>query len=187
MPKLLEPLLTTTTLIPTTTTLRSTTASTITSTTENLLDYTSTIQSDDTTFYDLVTEEGIISRTRRSIDDMTSVLKPGVCLKGCNIAFWTFSIASMIVNWFGSSGRIGNLLVNYRSVSTEDKSFAQGLSLMMVSLLALIPGPIIFGRIIDSTCLKWTKTCSGNGNCQIYDQSAFRYLVNTVAFCKFKK
>ncbi|XP_037811901.1 solute carrier organic anion transporter family member 74D [Lucilia sericata] len=182
LPKLLEPLLTTTTLIPTTTTLRPTTTNSIVTTTENLLEYSSTLVDDDTTFYNIVTEEGIISRAHRSLDDMTNVLKPGVCLKGCNVAFWTFSIASMIVNWFGSSGRIGNLLVNYRSVSTEDKSFAQGLSLMMVSLFALIPGPIIFGRIIDSTCLKWTKTCSGNGNCQIYDQSAFRYLVNTVAF-----
>ncbi|KAM7352129.1 organic anion transporting polypeptide 33Ea [Cochliomyia hominivorax] len=183
--KLLEPLLTTTTLIPSTTTLRpSTTTTTLSSTIEDISDYPSTYgeSGDDSTFYNVVTEEGLISRTRRSLDEMTNVLKPGVCLKGCNIAFWTFSIASMIVNWFGSSGRIGNLLVNYRSVSTEDKSFAQGLSLMMVSLFALIPGPIIFGRLIDSTCLKWTKTCNGNGNCQIYDQTAFRYLVNTVAF-----
>ena len=173
----------TTTLIPTTTSLRPhftpSTASDI------VADYATTLESDDTSFYNTITEKSdLLTRSRRSIEDMANILKPGVCLKGCNVAFWTFSVASMIVNWFGSSGRIGNLLVNYRSVSTEDKSFAQGLSLMMISLLALIPGPIIFGRIIDSTCLKWTKTCSGNGNCQIYDQASFRYLVNTVAFCK---
>lgn len=115
---------------------------------------------------------------------MVDVLTPGVCLENCNRAFWAFSLTSMIVNWFGSSGRIGNLLVNYRSVSTEDKSFAQGLTLMMISLFSLIPGPIIFGRLIDSTCLVWTKTCSGNGNCQLYDQDRFRYLVNSLAFCK---
>ncbi|TMW53195.1 hypothetical protein DOY81_001738 [Sarcophaga bullata] len=179
LPKLLEPLLVTTTLIPTTTSLRPSP----TAVSDIVPDYATTLESDDTIFYNTVTEKSeLLTRSRRSIEDMPNILKPGVCLKGCNIAFWTFSVASMIVNWFGSSGRIGNLLVNYRSVSTEDKSFAQGLSLMMISLLALIPGPIIFGRIIDSTCLKWTKTCSGNGNCQIYDQAAFRYLVNTVAF-----
>lgn len=42
-------------------------------------------------------------------------------------------------------------LVNYRCVSNQDKSVTQGLILMMVSLFALIPGPIFFGRIIDST------------------------------------
>jgi len=91
----------------------------------------------------------------------------------------------MIVSWFGSSGRVGNVLVNYRAVAHEDKSFAQGLALMMISLLALIPGPIIFGRLIDSTCLVWTKTCNGNGNCQLYDQTRFRYSLNFLSCRKF--
>ncbi|XP_073826986.1 organic anion transporting polypeptide 33Ea [Musca autumnalis] len=126
----------------------------------------------------------VVRRARRSLENLSAdILKPGVCLKGCTKAFWIFTIVSMILNWFGSSGRIGNILVNYRAVATEDKSFAQGLMLMMVSLFGLIPGPIIFGRIIDSTCLKWTKTCTGNGNCQLYDQDAFRLNINTVACC----
>ncbi|XP_017464094.1 PREDICTED: solute carrier organic anion transporter family member 4C1 isoform X2 [Rhagoletis zephyria] len=127
------------------------------------------------------TANNILSRAHRSVDALTEILTPGVCLKGCSVAFYSFTIASMIVNWFGSSGRIGNLLVNYRSVSTQDKSFAQGLSLMMISLFALIPGPIIFGRIIDSTCLVWTETCNGRGNCQLYEQTKFRYYVNILA------
>ncbi|XP_033248926.1 uncharacterized protein LOC117188745, partial [Drosophila miranda] len=57
--------------------------------------------------------------------------------------------------------RVGNVLVNYRAVESGDKSFAQGLALMMISMFTLIPGPIIFGRLIDSTCLVWTKTCNG--------------------------
>ena len=36
----------------------------------------------------------------------------------------------------------------FRCVATKDKSFAQGLSLVLVSLLAFIPGPIIYGAII---------------------------------------
>lgn len=112
---------------------------------------------------------------------LSDILTPGACLKGCETAFWTFALASMTINWFGSSGRIGNILVNYRAVSAEDKSFAQGLGLMMISLFALIPGPIIFGRIIDSACLVWTEQCGRNGNCQLYDQEKFRYMVNLSA------
>ncbi|KAH8293139.1 hypothetical protein KR044_006619 [Drosophila immigrans] len=125
-------------------------------------------------FYD-----DLLSRSKRAISQL--VLEPGVCMKNCNTAFWTFSLTSMIINWIGCSGRIGTILVNYRAVSKEDKSFAQGLALMMVSLFALIPGPIIFGRIIDSTCLVWTKTCNGIGNCQLHDQTKFRYSVNFVS------
>ncbi|KAH8403161.1 hypothetical protein KR222_006204, partial [Zaprionus bogoriensis] len=120
--------------------------------------------------------ESLGSRSKSAVSNL--VLRPGICMEGCSTAFWTFSITSMIVNWFGSSGRIGNVLVNYRSVAPEDKSFAQGLALMMISLFALIPGPIIFGRIIDSTCLVWTQTCNGTGNCQLHDQTRFRYAVN---------
>ncbi|EDX04811.1 GD22119 [Drosophila simulans] len=154
----------------------------------NLLQPTPEPELDTTTYFDeylsgvpLLDDNGdfddhLLSRTRRSTTD--SVIRPGICTKNCNWSFWAFSITSMIVSWFGSSGRVGNVLVNYRAVAHEDKSFAQGLALMMISLLALIPGPIMFGRLIDSTCLVWTKTCNGNGNCQLYDQTRFRYSLN---------
>uniref|UniRef100_A0A182NNV3 Solute carrier organic anion transporter family member n=1 Tax=Anopheles dirus TaxID=7168 RepID=A0A182NNV3_9DIPT len=110
-------------------------------------------------------------------------LVPGACLKGCAMGFYLFSIISSIINCLGASGRIGNLLVNYRCVSKQDKSFTQGLILMMISLFALIPGPIIYGRIIDSTCLVWTEECGKRGNCQLYDQKLFRYYINITALC----
>lgn len=91
---------------------------------------------------------------------------------------------SLLVHWVGSSGRIGNVLVNYRAVSPEDKSFAQGLTLMMLSLFAMIPGPIIFGRVIDSTCLVWNYQCGKRGDCQLYDQEAFRYSINGLSLGK---
>ncbi|XP_053662574.1 solute carrier organic anion transporter family member 74D [Anopheles marshallii] len=113
----------------------------------------------------------------------TAKLIPGACVKGCAMGFYLFSIISSIINCLGASGRIGNLLVNYRCVSKQDKSFTQGLILMMISLFALIPGPIIYGRIIDSTCLVWTEECGKRGNCQLYDQKLFRYYINITALC----
>lgn len=127
-----------------------------------------------------------ITRKRRAAEESEVVwgkLIPGACVKGCAFGFYAFSIVSSIVNCLGSSGRIGNLLVNYRCVSKQDKSVTQGLILMLISLFALIPGPIMFGRIIDATCLVWTEQCSGRrGNCQLYDQRKFRYYINGTAF-----
>uniref|UniRef100_A0A2M3YXJ7 Solute carrier organic anion transporter family member n=2 Tax=Anopheles braziliensis TaxID=58242 RepID=A0A2M3YXJ7_9DIPT len=110
-------------------------------------------------------------------------LVPGACIQGCALGFYLFSIISSIINCLGASGRIGNLLVNYRCVAKQDKSFTQGLILMMISLFALIPGPIIYGRIIDSTCLVWTEECGKRGNCQLHDQKLFRYYINITALC----
>lgn len=135
-----------------------------------------------------VEDDAIKERKRRSTDEsgeMWGKLVPGACIKGCALGFYAFSIVSSVINCFGASGRIGNLLVNYRCVSHQDKSVTQGLILMLISLFALIPGPILFGRIIDQTCLVWTiSECSGRrGNCQFYDQRLFRYYINLTAFC----
>lgn len=72
-------------------------------------------------------------------------------------------------------------LLFFSAVEQRDKAFSQGLSLFLVSLLALIPGPIIFGRIIDSTCLVWGYKCGERGNCQLYDPLLFRYLVHVTS------
>lgn len=54
---------------------------------------------------------------------------------------------------------------------------------MMISLFALIPGPIIYGYIIDNTCLIWNYKCGERGNCQLYNQDNFRYFLNLTAIC----
>lgn len=63
----------------------------------------------------------------------------------------------------------------------RDKSFSQGLSLFLLSLFALIPGPIIFGRIIDSTCLIWNYKCGRRGDCQLFDPIKFRYSLHSTS------
>ncbi|XP_053691720.1 solute carrier organic anion transporter family member 74D [Sabethes cyaneus] len=171
---------------------------------ENVQDYLDRLLNGEGDFNATSSEEHDPSRQRRELTDTTTIssssgkstlsttsyqdeevfsarLIPGACLKGCAYGFYLFSIISSIINCFGASGRIGNLLVNYRCVAKEDKSFTQGLILMMISLFALIPGPIIYGRIIDSTCLVWTEECGTRGNCQLYDQRLFRYYINFTA------
>ncbi|XP_063703660.1 solute carrier organic anion transporter family member 74D isoform X2 [Culicoides brevitarsis] len=124
------------------------------------------------------------SREKREapkLDESLGVMLSGACLKGCATGFYIFTTVSALINIFGASGRIGNLLVNYRCVTKEDKSITQGMILMMISLFALIPGPIIYSRVIDSTCLVFTEECGKKGTCQIYDQKTFRYYVNIMA------
>ena len=42
-------------------------------------------------------------------------------------------------------------------------------------ITALLPAPIIFGNIIDTTCLWWKYECEKRKNCLIYDLETFRY------------
>ncbi|XP_012215069.1 solute carrier organic anion transporter family member 74D [Linepithema humile] len=105
-------------------------------------------------------------------------VRAGPCTTNCNGPYLLFTVLSTVIHTLGCSGKIGNVLVNYRSVEKRDKSFAQGITLMIISLLALIPGPIIYGAIIDSTCLVWEESCGTRGNCWFYHRENFRFLVN---------
>lgn len=55
----------------------------------------------------------------------------------------------------------------------HDKSVAMGFGLMLMGF-AFIPSPIFFGMILDSACLVWGKTCTGTGNCWLYDGEVLR-------------
>lgn len=50
-----------------------------------------------------------------------------------------------------------------------------------MSLFAIIPSPIFFGWIIDRCCLFWGKSCSGQGNCWLYDTETMKYTLNMTA------
>ncbi|XP_063220561.1 solute carrier organic anion transporter family member 74D-like [Bacillus rossius redtenbacheri] len=103
------------------------------------------------------------------------------CRESCGGVLAGFLLVGFCVQVLASSGRIGNLLVNFRCVKQKDKALALGLSMLTVSLLAFIPGPIIFGAIIDSTCLVWDTSCPGRGNCWLYHRDNFRLYMNAAA------
>ncbi|XP_023314280.1 solute carrier organic anion transporter family member 4C1-like isoform X2 [Trichogramma pretiosum] len=105
----------------------------------------------------------------------------GPCKHDCFSPYLLFSVVTMLMNIFGCSGRIGNVLINYRCVEMRDKSLALGFSLLVVSLFALIPGPIVFGAIMDSTCMVWDISCKSRGNCWVYHRDDFRFYVNVAA------
>lgn len=62
-------------------------------------------------------------------------------------------------------------------VEEHDKPVAMGFGITFHALFAFIPGPIFFGWILDRACIVWGKTCSGNGNCWLYDGEYLRYMV----------
>lgn len=54
------------------------------------------------------------TRQRRSAPEDDNLVTPGVCAGNCTTAYITFSIISLVINLLGSTGRIGNVLLNFR-------------------------------------------------------------------------
>ncbi|GBL94516.1 hypothetical protein AVEN_235612-1 [Araneus ventricosus] len=49
------------------------------------------------------------------------------------------------------------------------------------SISGLVPYLIIFGSLVDSTCLVWEKSCGEYGNCWFYDTDKFSILLHVLS------
>lgn len=63
----------------------------------------------------------------------------------------------------------------------KDKPVSMGFSATIMSLFSFIPSPIFFGIVLDRACLVWGKTCTGKGNCWLYDSESLRHNLNLFA------
>nr|CAD7575248.1 unnamed protein product [Timema californicum] len=97
--------------------------------------------------------------------DLSAVMTNGPCPVDCTRILYTYILVGFFIQALSSSGRIGNVLVNFRCVKQKDKVFAQGLSLLLV----------------NSSCLLWDASCGEKGNCWLYQKDKFRIYMNVTA------
>lgn len=75
---------------------------------------------DDDTYFDLSIETtttpdgGPLNRTRREAATDDRIMLPGACMAGCATAFYIYTGFACVINWLGATGRIGNILLNFR-------------------------------------------------------------------------
>lgn len=71
-----------------------------------------------------------------------------------------------------------------RCVDPIDKSMALGTTSSLLNMFAFIPYPLVYGAILDSSCLVWEEKCGRRGNCWLYDTDKLRYSLHlvTIAF-----
>ena len=54
-------------------------------------------------------------------------------------------------------------------------------TIFYLRLVGFVPGPILFGTVVDSTCLFWQHECGQRGNCWVYDRSTLSTRVIVLA------
>ena len=50
----------------------------------------------------------------------------------------------------------------------------KALQLYHIFFSGWFPGPIVLGKVVDSSCLFWSISCEGQGACTMYDIDDFR-------------
>merc|ERR1712141_177687 len=88
---------------------------------------------------------------------------------------------------FTFMGTMPGLVASLRSVEPIERSLALGLQTLLIRGIGTVPGPIIFGYLIDITCLLWHNTidesllsqksdifssvASSGSSCRVYDNT----------------
>ncbi|GIY47767.1 solute carrier organic anion transporter family member 3A1 [Caerostris extrusa] len=101
--------------------------------------------------------------------------KNGFCTLQCDNLKWYIVIFSFFV-LIHSTSEVGSMLLTLRCVDPKDKAMALGLISFAIGLFGNVPCPVIYGAVVDSTCLFWEDNCGEPGACRLYDPENFRMM-----------
>jgi len=74
------------------------------------------------------------------------------------------------------------LSATLRCIDSKHSTFALGAQMIIWRMLGSIPGPLVFGLVIDDACLLWQTTDGAVGSCLVYDNYAFSRAMIGLAF-----
>lgn len=84
-----------------------------------------------------------------------------------------FVVLCFFVMFFTFLATMPALSATLRCVDDKIRSFALGIQWIVVRIFGTIPAPILFGRLIDESCILWQDSCGKNtGACLLYDNKA---------------
>ena len=107
-------------------------------------------------------------------DDFSQLAIEGYCPSNCQQQFYILVIVGILISSMSATGLLPSTLINMRAIKRMDKSASIALSVGILSALSILPAPIIFGALYDSTCTIWGEKCGETLNCLVYDTDKLR-------------
>nr|XP_002731060.1 PREDICTED: solute carrier organic anion transporter family member 4C1-like [Saccoglossus kowalevskii] len=108
--------------------------------------------------------------------DAGSVDSPEAVSGKCEVECWqlpVFAVGFFIILLLAFLILTPSTILTMRCVPDQQRSHALGISSIICRCLGAIPGPILIGAAIDSSCLVWQEVCGDTGTCWIYDNHTF--------------
>ncbi|XP_063684732.1 solute carrier organic anion transporter family member 4A1-like isoform X2 [Bolinopsis microptera] len=123
----------------------------------------------------LMTDEIIVG-----LDNASYHATSGKCETDCPTYVPVMYLGSAFLTlFFCFLAQPASMLALNRSVSHQHLSMAYGIRNLLFRTLGTIPGPVLFGIIIDSACAVWQRGCDGSyGSCWEHDTTKLVYSVS---------
>ncbi|XP_077990558.1 solute carrier organic anion transporter family member 4C1-like [Glandiceps talaboti] len=122
------------------------------------------------------TDEGQTYYNCSCIDTDENDDSPEAVISKCDLDCWqlpVFAFLFFLVMLLGFTLTTPYLMLLLRVVPDSQRAYALGISSITYRIFGSVPGPIVVGAIIDSSCLLWQEVCDERGSCWIYDNFAF--------------
>lgn len=119
-----------------------------------------------------------------TIDDVlynNSTIEEGLCSNSCTLMFGLFVILLFVLVFLLLMLEIPYYHFTLRVVADDQRHLALGIQSAIFRVFGSIPGPLLFGVVIDTACVDWNTECGIRGNCWVYDNQ--RLGLNALAFC----
>ncbi|XP_061606715.1 solute carrier organic anion transporter family member 2B1 isoform X1 [Phyllopteryx taeniolatus] len=100
---------------------------------------------------------------------------PRTCGSGCGRFLLPFVVLMAASCLIASLCQTPSFVIILRMVSAREKSLAVGVQYMLFRVLAFMPCPVLYGTVIDSTCVLWDRKCGKQTSCLYYDLDRFRH------------
>ncbi|XP_067936676.1 solute carrier organic anion transporter family member 5A1-like [Watersipora subatra] len=111
---------------------------------------------------------------------LTSYATRGPCDNICRTLV-PFMVLVFAICFFVAALKTPMTAVIMRCVDEDLRPFSLGIQMVFIRTCALLPAPVVFGSVIDTTCLWWKFECKKRKNCLIHDVEWFRYKLIGIA------
>ncbi|CAJ0942108.1 unnamed protein product, partial [Mesorhabditis belari] len=110
----------------------------------------------------------------------------GYCSQDCGWRVYGFLLCLFVTVLASFAAGIPTQQIMLRVVPFDQRTIAIGLNWTFLRLLGFIPGGILFGVLIDNSCIKWGESvCKSKTSCLVYDPFKLAWTIMALSIiCK---
>lgn len=127
------------------------------------------------TYFGCALADCIMNSTKNDDGVESSQFTNGLCPRptSCDYKLYIIGLSIFLLTLFNAMCYIPYIKITIGCNEPDMNAIALGIKQLAMTGIGTIPGPIVFGAIIDTTCKYWYTDCQNQSVCKIYNNTQF--------------